>query len=99
MGAGLRVVEVTHPGCSLSGRWAGEHPTSTIISTSITIIVNINTVGLLHLPDRPVGCSRRDPVNIYFGLDTQHRLVIGLTLGRHLDSCRAHDAAAAARWR
>lgn len=36
-------------------------------------------------PDSPVGCSRWYPVNVDLGFDTEDRLVLGLTLGRHLD--------------
>ncbi len=36
-------------------------------------------------PDSPVGCSRWDSVNIDFRFNTEDRLVLGLTLGRHFD--------------
>lgn len=36
-------------------------------------------------PDRPVGCSRWYSVNVDLGFDTEDRLVLGQTLGRHLD--------------
>lgn len=39
----------------------------------------------LPLPDRPVRCSRWNPVHVDFRFDTQDRLVLGLTVVRHLD--------------
>lgn len=36
-------------------------------------------------PDSPVGCSRWYSVNVDLRFDTEDRLVLGLTLGRHLD--------------
>lgn len=36
-------------------------------------------------PDSPVGCPRWYSVNVDLGFDTEDRLVLGLTLGRHLD--------------
>lgn len=37
-------------------------------------------------PDSPVGCSRWYSVNVDLGFNAEDRLVLGLTLGRHLDS-------------
>lgn len=37
-------------------------------------------------PDSPVGCSRWYSVNVDLGFNTEDRLVLGLTLGRHLGS-------------
>lgn len=43
------------------------------------------TATTAPLPDSPVGCSRWNSVNVDFGFDTEDRLVLRLTLCRHLD--------------